>query len=216
MDGMIRGPARPTLRGRPRATPRPRPTLRSRLVLAAVATIFGVSVAGCGATPSSSPSADAIPVPSSGPIARAEASQGPYRLVFELEAAAFAVDEPIDGRAWLEVAGGAPVELRASGSGLVLFELREIGGTRGMGGWTADCRRYEVAGRTEPVAIKKSGGYSTDDPDAAWYIGFFNDPLLRLPAGRWELTALADFTEGECGGPRVELRAPITITVGGG
>ena len=106
--------------------------------------------------------ADAVPVPTGGPVVRAEASQGSYRLVFELEADTFAVDEPIDGRAWLEVAGGAPVGLWASGSGLVLFELREIGGTRGMGARTDDCRRYEVAGRTEPIAIKKAGGYSTE------------------------------------------------------
>ncbi len=53
-----------------------------------------------------------------------------------------------------------------------------------------------------------------DDPDVAWYIGFANDPLLRLPEGRWELAASATFSVGECGGDWIELRAPITITVG--
>ena len=145
-------------------------------------------------------------------VVRAEATSGPYRLVFELEDDTFAVDEPIDGLAWLEVAG-EPAELWASGSGLVLFDLREIGGTRGMGAHTDDCVRYDVAGRTEPTPIKKAVGYSMDDPDAAWYIGFANDPLLRLPEGRWELAAAATFSVGECGGEWIELRAPIMITI---
>lgn len=164
---------------------------------------------------SAAPPSAAVPVPSADPsaVVRAEAAAGPYRLVFELEDDAFAIDEPIDGRAWLETGAGS-VELWASGSGLVLFDLREIGGTRGMGGATDDCQRYDVEGRTEPTPIKKAVGYSMNDPDAAWYIGFANDPLLRLPEGRWELAAWTSFSVGECGGDWIDLRAPITIAVG--
>jgi hypothetical protein len=83
-----------------------------------------------------------------------------------------------------------------------------------MGAATDDCRRYDVAARTEPTPIKKAVGYSMDDPNAAWYIGFASDPLLRLPAGRWELAAWTSFSVGECGGEWIDLRAPITITIG--
>jgi hypothetical protein len=188
-----------------------------RRAAAGAVLVTAIAVAGCGAEASVAPSssAEAVGSPTGGApqVVRVEAVEGPFRLVFELEDDTFAVDEPIDGRAWLEV-GDAPVELWASGSGLVLFDLREIGGTRGMGGWTDDCVRYEVAGRTEPTPIKKAVGYSMDDPQAAWYVGFAADPLLRLPAGTWELAARATFSVGACGGDWIELRAPIRITVG--
>jgi hypothetical protein len=179
-----------------------------------LALLSGLALLLAACDSAAQPSA-AVPVPTaaSSGVVRAEAVEGPYRLVFELEDDTFAVDEPIDGRAWLET-DGEPVQLWASGSGLVLFDLREIGGTRGMGGATDDCHAYDVDGRTEPMPIEKSVGYSMDDPDAAWYISFANDPLLRLPEGRWELAASATFPVGECGGDWIELRAPINITVG--
>lgn len=191
-----------------------RAILRHRAVLG-LTIVTAVALAGCGGGSSPSPSSDAVDAPISDPstVVRAEAVEGPYRLVFELEDDTFAVDEPIDGRAWLET-GGEPVRLWASGSGLVLFDMREIGGTRGMGAATDDCRAYEVARRTEPTPIKKAVGYSMDDPDVAWYIGFANDPLFRLPEGRWEVAAWTSFSVGECGGDWIDLRAPITITVG--
>jgi hypothetical protein len=59
----------------------------------------------------------------------------------------------------------------------------------------------------------KSGGFAAEDPDAAFYRTFFADPLVRLPAGTWEITAVADFSEGACDGAHHTLRAPITVTI---
>ncbi len=159
-----------------------------------------------------------MPAPTRDPsaIVRAEAGQGPYRLVLELEGDTFAANEPIDGRARLELASGA-VELVGAGSGLVAFDIVEVGGSRRMeAAWTSDCAPHHLeAGRPIETAIVKSGGFSAEDPNADFYRQFFADPLVRLPAGRWEIAAVATFAVGECGGREVTLRAPITITVGG-
>jgi hypothetical protein len=62
--------------------------------------------------------------------------------------------------------------------------------------------------------LTKSGGFTAEDPDAAFYQAFFADPVVRLPAGEWRITAVASFTEGEgCTGKAVMLKVPITITV---
>jgi hypothetical protein len=37
--------------------------------------------------------------------------------------------------------------------------------------------------------------------------------MVRLPAGTWEIAAVAEFTEGACDGPTHSLRAPITVTI---
>jgi hypothetical protein len=98
----------------------------------------------------------------------------------------------------LEVAQGS-VNLNGSGSGLIAFAFREIDGRRQMGpAWTADCRTYDLAaGSPISSAIVKAGGYSDDQPDAAFCMAFFADPLVRLPAGRWEITATAQFAVGD-------------------
>ena len=55
---------------------------------------------------------------------------------------------------------------------------------------TADCGQHEFP-RLVPVAVpfRKTGGFSADDPNADFYRAFFADPVLRLPAGRWQVTA---------------------------
>ena len=62
------------------------------------------------------------------------------------------------------------------------------------------------------TGIVKSGGFSADDPDAAFYRAFFSEPLVRLPAGRWEIAAVASFVVGDRR-PEHSLRASITVTV---
>ena len=75
---------------------------------------------------------------------------------------------------------------------------------------TADCAKHDYA-RLAPVAIQfqKSGGYSADDPNAAFYRTYFADPVLRLPAGHWKLTAIANGYLKPC-----DMNAPqVTITL---
>jgi hypothetical protein len=44
-------------------------------------------------------------------------------------------------------------------------------------------------------AIRKSGGYGEDQPDAEFYRSFFADPLVRLPVGDWDIRAVAEFID---------------------
>ncbi len=173
--------------------------------MAACATPTG-SPAPAGSSPSGSPGANEP--------ARAEAADGPFQLVFEVPAPTWRAGQPIDGRASLGITTGG-AEVGGSGSGLVGFEFREVGGHRLVGpAWTADCRQYRLeAGAPLVTGIVKSGGFAGEDPDAAFYRSFFADPLVRLPAGTWEITAVADFIEGACDGAHHTLRAPITVTI---
>jgi hypothetical protein len=75
----------------------------------------------------------------------------------------------------------------------VSFTLTQIDGDIALGGlMTADCGPHEFK-RLVPVlfAYRKSGAYSDDDPNADFYRSFLagDDPVLRLPAGQWRVTA---------------------------
>ncbi len=105
-----------------------------------------------------------------------------------------------------------------SGSGPVAFGLAQIDGDIVIAGarMTADCVSHEYA-RLVPVALpfRKSGGFSNDDPNAAFYKAFFADPVLRLPAGRWRVTAsLSGFLEAcdaDAPGVGINLEAMILV-----
>lgn len=99
---------------------------------------------------------------------------------------------------------------------VVGFEFAEVGGDRLMGSFmTADCRPYTLSAVQPAVtAITKSGGWSEDDPHAAFYRAFFADPLVHLPAGDWDVTAFADFVEGHgCDGASHTIKATIRVHV---
>jgi hypothetical protein len=171
-------------------------------------------VAACATSSATLPAVSPGSSPGAAATAHAEATDGSFRLAFDLPRATWQAGEPITGRARLEVeAGGA--DLGGSGSGLVGFEFREVGGHRQMGpAWTSDCRQYRLGPGAPLISgITKSGGFPGEDPDAAFYRSFFADPMLRLPPGTWEITAVAEFSEGLCDGAPHSLRAPILVTI---
>jgi hypothetical protein len=142
--------------------------------------------------------------------------QGAFELSFELPRTTFRAGEAIDGRAALGVVGGAPVAFGSSGGGPFVFEFTEINGRRHVSGaMTADCAPYRLdPGRPMTSAITKSGGFSDDDPDAAFYRAFLNDTPVSLPAGDWRITAGAVLVEGEgCSGASRNLAAPIVLHI---
>ena len=163
-----------------------------------------LALVGCGTTPP----AAAIP-------ARAEASQGSYRLEFELSKATWRTTEAIQGTATLSFRGTESVTIWSSGSGPLNFGYVEVGGTRRMGpGWTADCAERQLS-PTQPIisGLGKSGGYSGDDPNSGFYRSFFTDKEVHLSAGDWTITAVAEFMEGTCDGPRDTLQAAVQVHV---
>ena len=62
--------------------------------------------------------------------------------------------------------------------------------------------------------LSKSGAFSDDDPDVAFLRSFLTAPDVRLPAGTWDVTALAQFTEGGmCGAGGHSMAATVRVTV---
>jgi hypothetical protein len=126
--------------------------------------------------------------------------------------------QPIVIRTVLRYIGpGGGTEYYGSGSGPLAFELIELGGSRILqGGLEGDCAQHTMRAN-DPLVVgyMKPGGYSAEDPNAAFYTEFLADPLLRLPPGRWELAARAVFSmPPTCGqGRTVALRASVVVTV---
>jgi hypothetical protein len=179
--------------------------------LAAVVLALGVVLAACAGEPSAP-----VGSPSAGPAGHASATQGAFQLTFELPRTTYRAGEAIEGLAALAVVGGAPVPFGSSGNGPFTFNFAEVGGPRNVGGlMTADCAPYRLEpGRPMTSAITKSGGWSGDDPNAPFYSAFLADPVIRLPAGDWTITAGATLVEGEgCSGAGRALAAPITVHV---
>jgi hypothetical protein len=175
---------------------------------------FVLLLAACAA-----PSPTSTPAPTAaGPAdaVTAVATQGPFRLTFTLPKAVWRTDEAIDGEARLGLAAGPDVGVGGSGAGLMGFGFAEVGGDRLMGpASTADCRPYTLSAAQPAVTgITKSGGWSEDDPNAAFYRTFLADPLVHLPPGDWDVTATADFVEGQgCDGAPHTMTATIRVQV---
>jgi hypothetical protein len=149
----------------------------------------------------------------------ARARDARFELVLRLPRLTWAAGEPIETEARLTYLGPADrIEISGSGSGLVLFGLESVEGpVRLLGAATADCVPRTIE-RNVPVVVpyRKSGGFSDDDPNAAWYRAFFADPLLRLSAGSWRLSATADGYLGRgCEGRRYHLLVVAELRVEG-
>lgn len=112
--------------------------------------------------------------------------------------------------------GAADVILAGSGSGVVFFSVtrQEDGLSSGPPVWTDDCAQHVLeAGRPMDVPFAKSGGFSDDDPNAAFLRTYFADRELRLPAGTWRIEATTNASIDECGGEPVNLRAFVDVVV---
>jgi hypothetical protein len=136
--------------------------------------------------------------------------------VFELPKASWRADEAIDGRATLNVVNGGGVELGGSGGGLVGFGFAQVGGPRRVDpGWDSDCSAYRLEpGKPITSGIKKSGAFSDDQPDAGFYRAFLTDPVVRLPAGDWTISAVASFVEGKgCSGASRTMTTTVVVHV---
>jgi hypothetical protein len=124
-------------------------------------------------------------------------------------------DEPLTGTVTLSYAGPKATTLFGS-AGLMNFQYTQVGGPhRTSPVSTSECGLYEI-GPTTPMsrALSKSGGFTDEDPDAAWLRSFLTAPDVRLPAGTWDVTALADFNEGDrCAAGGRSMKATVRVTV---
>jgi hypothetical protein len=174
--------------------------VRRRMAIALVL----CAVAACGQSPEPSPTGQTpepsltgqTPEPSlTGQPIVVEGRNAGFALSMRIGSDVVDAGAPIDISAILVWEGAEPsATIWGSGSGPVSFGLKEIGGDLEMGGaMTLDCAMRDFV-RLVPEAIPyhKSGGFTGEDPNAAFYRTFFADPVLRLPAGRWKVTAIAD------------------------
>ena len=177
-----------------------------RLFLAIALCLMAV---GCGAAAATSPAG-------STPVARASVTDGAFTLTFELPRADWRASDAIDGVATLSLASGDAIDLGGSGGGLLGFAFSEVNGTRHVEPVsTADCGPHRLEpGKPITSTIKKSGAFSADQPDADFYGSFFADPVVHLPAGDWDISAIATFAEGEgCRGKTHEMKATVRVHV---
>ena len=182
--------------------------MRGRLG-AGLAMAVALLVVACSSEPSPDPSPPTV-------IAQ---DQG-FVLVMAVPTDHFAEGQAIDLRTTLTWTGPAPTAtIWGSGMGPVGFLYEELTGRkRSLGGvMTGDCAQHLYdRGVVARIPISKNVAWSADDPDAAFYQEFSRDPLLRLPAGRWRITAELDGMLAPCdaNAPAIKLHAVLEIGVG--
>ncbi len=122
------------------------------------------------------------------------------------------------------IAGTAELHLRAGGSGalsgsssLFGFEFVEVGGENRVvaPAFPTDCSPHQV-GSDNPLAtpIFKSGGTGAGGANDAFVRQFLEGPEIHLPAGTWDITAVAGFIDGRsCSGLPHQIRATVRVTV---
>lgn len=153
--------------------------VRARAVLAAVVILVA---AACDAGPSSTDEPAAI---------GGRVVANGFVLEVRLPTQTFAPTDAIPVTTtltWTGAPGGG--RIWGSGSGPVSFTFTEVGGARRMmgGAMTADCAMKEFApGVVTSIPLGKSGGWTGEDPNAAFYEAWFRDPVLHLPTGQWQL-----------------------------
>ena len=156
------------------------------------------------------------PTPTSSPTpAKTVVKDGPFQLTFELPGSTWKAGDAITGQATLVLTQGDTAALSGSNS-ILGFEFAEVGGDRHTQVvWTAACGQYTLlASKPMTSDIVKTGAYQGDAPPGDFNREFLTDPLVRLPVGRWDITAIALFSESlDCSGPSHEMNATVRVTV---
>jgi hypothetical protein len=152
------------------------------------------------------------------PAARAEAVRDGFRLVLEMESTTVPAGTPIGGWATLELAETETrgVSLVVPAGGPFAFRLQEVGGPgRVEPSWSTDCDHNYGLGPASPLLapLSHTGWFDPRDHDADLR-EFLEDREVVLPAGEWDVTAIAVYHLGmDCSGPGQRLEATIRVTV---
>ena len=175
-------------------------------------------IASCSVTPTPTPlGSDPQPGPTTPELAAGTVTGDGLTLSAMAEPAVVAAGQPISVEATVTNDGEEPIILSGSGGGYVLFSVTRVsdGLTSGEPVTTGDCVRHVVpVGEPNVIPFSKSGGWSEDDPNAAFLRTYFSDPELTLPPGVWQIdiTTLANFGE-DCSGPPLDLDLSLLVTV---
>ena len=156
----------------------------------------------------------------SGSCPTAATTDGQFRLELVLPHLDWRPGDVISGSALLSLLDGPATSLYGASQDLIVFSYDEVGGNRHSGYVsTADCGPHpiDVADPINRPLAKSGGAITGSEPDAAWLGSFLADPQVELPAGTWDITAMATFSAGvACSGSWYTLKVTQRITVGPG
>ncbi len=142
---------------------------------------------------------------------------GPFSFELVMPHLTWHTTDPISGTAILGFDGEEPTTIYGSSEGVIAFSYEEVGGDRQVD-WvmTADCGPHLLDPATPiSVGLSKSGAVSGDEPDAGFLRTFLADPEIHLPAGTWDIHAVAVFSETpDCtdGSHTIQLTQRVTVT----
>lgn len=147
-----------------------------------------------------------------------DTQEGPIQLTLTSPHGRWNAGDPIEVVAGL-TNGGSDGSITTYGpnSGPVAFSLRQMDGPIVIDSIvSADCSRQITLPLYKPVEIpfQKSGAVPTDASDQEYWRAWFTDPVLRLPAGTWEISASPRLSlSPSCATPGPDLRPTITLVV---
>ncbi|HTI29395.1 MAG TPA: hypothetical protein VL687_03440 [Methylomirabilota bacterium] len=146
---------------------------------------------------------------------RSEDREAGFLLTISSPHLVWGADQPISVSAEFSYLGPGSVAVSGPGPGPhVKFAVVELTGDREMQPlWLMACAYWEMSRNPLAYSFRKGGGYSPDEPNAAFYEAWNAEPEFLLPPGRWEVSALAPFSLGQCAGRNINLKATVTLTV---
>lgn len=171
-----------------------------------------VALVACAASPS--PSA---PGPSTPELAAGTVTEDGITLSAVAEPAVVRAGEVIQVTAELSHDRPEPLVVSGSGMGIVFFSVTRVedGLTSGPAVSTGDCARHELpAGEAVTVPFAKSGGWSEDDPNAAFMEIYNSQPELTLPPGTWRIDITTSGNlDDTCDGEPLSHELALLVTV---
>ena len=116
-------------------------------------------------------------------------NDGVFEIRIETDKDAYTTDEAVDCHATVKYVGGADSITIYSADPLVGFGVK---GGRFDGSYAMnDVLKSTTFKKGESVRFDyvKTGGFASEDADAAFWKSWFAEPSLKLPAGTYELSA---------------------------
>ena len=146
-------------------------------------------------------------------LVTAIAEDGTFRLTLSTPRERYGPSDAIEPIATVTYLGPDPTTTIYHATNVAQFRIEEVGGERAIGGGTRQpCRPTNLA-KDEPITepFRKGGS-----PDATFDEAWYEDPVLRLPAGTWRIVAMLDVKVGGCGGETHALEVANVIQIAHG
>lgn len=140
---------------------------------------------------------------------------GAFRLELVLSRTDWRIGELMQGTAILSVDGNAATTISGPVNPIG-FRYKEVGATRSVGPSFDDaCKAIAVEPATPlSVSLDKRGAFDPSRPENAWANAFMAADGVQLPAGTWDVTAEAAFSDGTgCTGMLHDLQTGGRVTI---